>query len=575
MDTNELAVCEKCGNPEQDYDPFFKEYTCRKCGWIRKKAEESSLAGWHKLSLAFSLGMEAMCEKCGSLEFEYDASTKEYNCDKCGLIVTKEVNQYIKPHPHPMTDDVVVEILIENATKVSSIRIIKDLNKLSESKEVETITDKASRNFLNEQEQSVKKEIYNGDLKKNNELIKLCEKGKAKKIKKLLQSGTNPNCYDENGWTPLHWASVCGHVKVIDMLLSEGAILTAKTTSGLTALHLASWYEKESAVASLLSKGIEVDLVNPNGVTSLQLAVAGRLPHRAPESGKQLESVKLLVDAGASVSSEDLTQCTALHYAAYCTKKRSKIIKLLLESGADINARQINGQTPLHFAARSGSTDNIIQLLRSGAKVNIKNNSGYTALNVALPRPSVVSIFKKFIGEGVVHPAATVVHPATTSVSLPPITKQYLHQKFGAYSKKPTPGNGGKIFDEAVPAWNAYNYDKAFELLNKAIEAGLKGPECSTAHSILGQIYLRRGQLGQAVNEYLKCLEIPDRVTSMTWQSAMHLYYIYSELGRDSEAESVLLIAEKANQGHVWVHNAEAERETRNLARNYVRNASQ
>ena len=174
-----------------------------------------------------------------------------------------------------------------------------------------------------------------------------------------------------------------------------------------------------------------------------------------------------------------------------------------------------------------------------------------------------MNFFGKLFGKGTVQPTAV-------SGSLPPITKQYLHQKFGDYSKKPTPGKGGKIFDEAIPAWNASDYDKAFDLLSAAVAAGLKGPERSTAHSLLGQIHIKRGQLGQAVNEYLKCLEIPDRVSSMTWQSAMYLYYIYSELGRDSEAKSVLSIAEKANKGQRWVHTAEAERETRDLTKNYV-----
>jgi|GEM_PF-4181418 len=65
-------------------------------------------------------------------------------------------------------------------------------------------------------------------------------------------------------------------------------------------------------------------------------------------------------------------------------------------------------------------------------------------------------------------------------------------------------------------------------------------------------------------------IEIPDRVSSMTWQSAMHLYYIYSEVGRDSEAKSVLSIAEKANKGQRWVHVAEGEQETRDLTKHYV-----
>jgi len=392
MDPDQYTVCEKCGSPEYHFDLFFKEITCKHCGWIQKEKEKSPLDDWLKLSSTFSLGMEAMCEKCGSLEFDYDASNTGYACNKCGWLVIKEINQYIRPHP--MADDVVVENLVKNATKISSIRIIKDLNKLSKSKEVENITAKASGNFLIEQEQLVKKGTVNEDLKKSIELIKLCEKGKAKKVKRLLQSGANPNCSDEKGWTPLHWASACGHGKIIDMLLSEGAILTATNTSGLTTLHLASWYERKNAVAFLMSKGMEVEIVNPNGITPLQLAVAGRLAHRSPESGRQLETVKLLLNAGTSVASKDLAQCTALHYAAYCAGKRGKIIKLLLDSGADINAQQIDGQTPLHFAARSGNCDNIIQLLHWNADKSMKNNGGYTAIQVALPKPSVISLFK-------------------------------------------------------------------------------------------------------------------------------------------------------------------------------------
>lgn len=154
--------------------------------------------------------------------------------------------------------------------------------------------------------------------------------------------------------------------------------------------------------------------------------------------------------------------------------------------------------------------------------------------------------------------------------TLPLITKKYIHRKFGKYSKDPTPGKGGKKFDKAIQAWNAYDEDKAFDLLSAAVAAGLQGPELSSAYSLLGQIHIHRGHLRSAVDEFLKCLEIPDRVRSMTWQSAMHLYYIYSELGRTSEAKSVLSVAEKANEGYGWVHTSEAGRKTRDLARRYA-----
>jgi|GEM_PF-5223659 len=114
-----------------------------------------------------------------------------------------------------------------------------------------------------------------------------------------------------------------------------------------------------------------------------------------------------------------------------------------------------------------------------------------------------MKFFGRLFGKGNVKPTAVLG-------SFPPITKRYLHEKFGDYSKKPTPGKGGKIFDDAIRAWNAFEYDKAFDLLREAVAAGLKGPERSTVHSLLGRIHIKWGQRDRAVNEFLKCLEMCD-----------------------------------------------------------------
>lgn len=180
-----------------------------------------------------------------------------------------------------------------------------------------------------------------------------------------------------------------------------------------------------------------------------------------------------------------------------------------------------------------------------------------------------MSFLKKFLGN---KPDDSIPLQPTERCSqlLPEITKKHIHKRFGKYSEGPIPGKGGKMLKESIEAWNKGDFDKSFELKEAAIDAGLEGPDRSLAYSGLGQIYVRRGQLREAVDNFLKCLEIPDRGDDACWQSAMRLYYIYSEVGRSSEAFDLLSLAKEANKTLNWAHAAQVEHEVRRLAREYL-----
>ena len=130
--------------------------------------------------------------------------------------------------------------------------------------------------------------------------------------------------------------------------------------------------------------------------------------------------------------------------------------------------------------------------------------------------------------------------------SLPSVTEEHFHRNF-ADPVSPTPGDGGKKFDEFIPAWNNGDYEAASKLLNEAIKLGLEDPDKSSAYSYLGQIYIKQGQLEKAVSSLLMCLKTRVRPSVITWETAMRLYYIYSEVGDSELATRFLSLARDSN----------------------------
>src|SRR5258708_7020360 len=171
--------------------------------------------------------------------------------------------------------------------------------------------------------------------------------------------------------TPLHAASVKGHLEVASLLLKRHADPNSRDFVGRVPLHRISQggqffnAEQSLEIARLLvNHGADMGITNTDGWTPLHLAAA---------CGCR-EIVELLLESGATLDAQEKGRSAPLHDACYLG--RLDISRFLIERGSDVNLRGPNDFTPLHFASLSGHRDISRLLLDSGSYVNAREERG-------------------------------------------------------------------------------------------------------------------------------------------------------------------------------------------------------
>ncbi|KAK0710818.1 ankyrin repeat-containing domain protein, partial [Lasiosphaeris hirsuta] len=109
--------------------------------------------------------------------------------------------------------------------------------------------------------------------------------------------------------------------------------------------------------------------------------------HQAAQNGN-LETVKVLIDAGAKATPEDdsFDTDTPSPFWLACAAGKLDIVELLLkpEHKANVNfAVGRSGKTALHAAAYGGRTEIARLLLEKGCNIDAKEEDGWTALMIA------------------------------------------------------------------------------------------------------------------------------------------------------------------------------------------------
>lgn len=74
-------------------------------------------------------------------------------------------------------------------------------------------------------------------------------------MKRCLGEGVEVNRKDQNGWTPLHWASFKGRIKSVKVLLEHGAEVDTVDDAGYTPLHCAAEAGHLQVALLLISHG--------------------------------------------------------------------------------------------------------------------------------------------------------------------------------------------------------------------------------------------------------------------------------------------------------------------------------
>ncbi|KAJ3278641.1 hypothetical protein HDU79_001389 [Rhizoclosmatium sp. JEL0117] len=186
---------------------------------------------------------------------------------------------------------------------------------------------------------------------------------------------------DEDGWTPLHLATLKGSTEVVKVLLKYGADVNAVAILKRTPLHCAS---RSVALLVLdLGKTVARDAICPMPL----LNIAINLTHSLVEQGaileqkmylegtplfvaskeNQLEPARLLLKSNANVN----TVCrgkSPLSVAAECG--HLDMVKLLVENGANLNQFEFN-QSPLYLAIENNHTEVTKFLIQQNAFVSL------------------------------------------------------------------------------------------------------------------------------------------------------------------------------------------------------------
>jgi ankyrin repeat protein len=239
--------------------------------------------------------------------------------------------------------------------------------------------------------------------------------GTAADVKKLLDSGFDPNSATKSGGTTALMLAA-PDVEKMTLLLGRGADVNRRSKTRYTALMMAAQYPNSAAAMNLLlDRGAQVRLPAGQGAplynaSALILAAFSgnaEILERLRKAGDRLDSrmffvgmfpaspaleivgmdrVKVmaaLLDGGANANETDDDGISLLGWAAIAN--RLDMARLLIHRGADVNHVDKKGMTPLLYAASIdfGDPSMINLLLKSGARPDARTKEGKTALDLA------------------------------------------------------------------------------------------------------------------------------------------------------------------------------------------------
>jgi ankyrin repeat protein len=215
-------------------------------------------------------------------------------------------------------------------------------------------------------------------LELNSRLVRSVETGDAATVRRLLESGADPNA--AGNFVPTSFWELC-LAAIMDPTRARGGRLPALLMAEGLRLHL-DGSGRDFAVTTLSSPRTAHELIShgadanarTDGFTALSLAVL-----TCPNL------VQPLLDRGAKINSTDENGDTPLVYAV--RKQDVSVVRLLLIDGANANCRNRFGMTPLIVAAgkmkKWPSVAVVKLLLQFGADTSAEDEDHENALAAA------------------------------------------------------------------------------------------------------------------------------------------------------------------------------------------------
>lgn len=178
--------------------------------------------------------------------------------------------------------------------------------------------------------------------------------GDVRKVRLLLDAGADVNVSSQLGRTPLQVAAATnGSAETVGLLLEKGADVNAADTTGVTPLISAASVDDAAVAKLLVSKGADVNAranIGQAATALLGAAFNGNVDLTRFLLARNAKLDAVSADYGAMVKNGPVLfgKVTALHMAT--SSGNAEVVKLLLDAGAAIDTQDVRGMTPLMWS---------------------------------------------------------------------------------------------------------------------------------------------------------------------------------------------------------------------------------
>ena len=152
--------------------------------------------------------------------------------------------------------------------------------------------------------------------------------------------------------TPLHYATVHGHMAIVERLLDKGADTELTDANGETPLHDAAAFGRVEVGQTLLTHEAQVNSLTPEEQTPLDYAIDANAE----------EMIELLRTNGGK------TGAGTVHSHRRQAGRSSEAIQQHLDAGVDVNLLDDSGATPFDYATKLETEETAKFLRKQGGK---------------------------------------------------------------------------------------------------------------------------------------------------------------------------------------------------------------
>lgn len=189
----------------------------------------------------------------------------------------------------------------------------------------------------------------------------------------LEVSTAHINAIDSSGHTPLAWASARGDHRSVVLLLEHGASFDIANDVNAKPIHLAAQTGNIETVRVLVQAGAEI--------SSPVLQTYMTPIHFAAEYQNSSEQILGLASLGADIDCKDYLSWTPLHWASWRGHLAS--LDALLSCGACVNAKTLDGNASVMLAVANNSHECVQRLIDAGADCSVVRDSQWNVLHYA------------------------------------------------------------------------------------------------------------------------------------------------------------------------------------------------